>query len=957
MVSLQIARALVQTLFESSHSNIRNSPCRSHVLFYNRTPIWVVIVLTLAQIVVWLSLFECNRRSKNMAIVFDRRRQTHPERTPPPLMRRRGLLNGWLGFEWWRLQLNQDYYRLSQQEYDKRLDEEDERDHGPKYDKQLLEAEKQCQKEAFQAVPEDYKIELFQKRESFDEAGLSSSMAAVGHAENGAGDEESVEIELPDAGLPSRPKGHVRRTSSGGSSSEWDARIVMGIGDFLANRVLKTAATDVDSSDDEEEHVRAHGVYSSATLSAQHSNDESIHSGIKGLRLGYIRKVNRRRLSKEQRELLRIVGLDAFMTLRFLRFGFDVTFWPLLLACAMLIPIYKTGAGGLTGWYSITVQNLREQSPRLWALCVFSFLQYGYVLRRIWIEWEMFLPLRYDFLERGDFHKEGYQEQYRNSCLVEYVPRSHKLNKVSLAKVNLRPCDLLYLNQQSHFLLQDLYEFFDVLFPGQIRRAEVLINTESLRKLIKERNGHIVSYEDAYARKVHRRAEYLRDLETFREGDSIDRCCRGAIKEPQKPAEEDIIIIHKVHTRQGNFDPRMNLVKDPRTYPALEYYLSRIDVCNGLVDEEFVRLALEKRKPKQEKRSEFWIEKAVGLRYITGSDTGRLHSSTAFVEFCCLTAKQQAIQCNITGTNKFMEVRPAPGLNEIIWGNAHVSRSLINTRRGWANVYLTINLIFWSMFVTFIRSRGNLSKLIPGVGANSSLAVILDAYVPVLILEGLVRIAPFYIAFICQWIRYKQSSEIDIYVLQWYFGFRLVSFLFIIIGGSLVDTASSLVDNPGDFLEEVSYNAARQSLYFTTYITMTTGFSCFFFMSQTHNVLLHWVGLKVFTEEATSARRLEHFQKYIKKFGSRELVPLFIFAMMISLLYGGLAPLTNLFVVIFFKLAYKVYKFMVSLSECNVLCLRVDGVGSHSIKTLPFFHSLSMFMAMNTKAEESSSTR
>jgi len=33
------------------------------------------------------------------------------------------------------------------------------------------------------------------------------------------------------------------------------------------------------------------------------------------------------------------------------------------------------------------------------------------------------------------------------------------------------------------------------------------------------------------------------------------------------------------------------------------------------------------------------------VKYLSGSDTKRLHSSTAFVEFTTLAAKQHAIQC------------------------------------------------------------------------------------------------------------------------------------------------------------------------------------------------------------------------------------------------------------------------------------------------------------------------
>ena len=163
-------------------------------------------------------------------------------------------------------------------------------------------------------------------------------------------------------------------------------------------------------------------------------------------------KVHRRPLSMEQQEMLRCIGLDAFMTLRFLEFGFDVSFWPFLFSLITLVPTFVTGDNDQVGYYRSTALNLPLESERHWAVVVFGIFHFIYILRRIWIEWEIFLPLRYDFLENGDFDKSKHQDQYRHTCLVEYVPRSHKHD-------------------------QDVFKFFDAIFPGQVKRAEVLLNT------------------------------------------------------------------------------------------------------------------------------------------------------------------------------------------------------------------------------------------------------------------------------------------------------------------------------------------------------------------------------------------------------------------------------------------------------------------------------------------------
>ena len=145
--------------------------------------------------------------------------------------------------------------------------------------------------------------------------------------------------------------------------------------------------------------------------------------------------------------------------------------------------------------------------------------------------------------------------------------------------------------------------------------------------------------------------------------------------------------------------------------------------------------------------------KWLGVKYITGSETTRnLHSSTGFVEFTSIEAKQAAIQCNLTGVSNLMTVSAVPEIKDIVWENAHVSRALIETRKAWANVALVGGLIGWSFLVTVIRA---------------AVAAFMETYLPAFVVEGLVRGIPFALKLLCQWIRFKSASEQDTYILLW----------------------------------------------------------------------------------------------------------------------------------------------------------------------------------------------
>ena len=100
-------------------------------------------------------------------------------------------------------------------------------------------------------------------------------------------------------------------------------------------------------------------------------------------------------------------------------------------------------------------------------------------------------------------------------------------------------------------------------------------NREHLRSLIKKRRKHLLEYENIYAQKVHKLAEYMRQQELVRRtGNPITRWCHKATM-PKRPMEPLIVVVHDVPRQEtGNrfFEPFTEMVRDPRTYEALPWH-------------------------------------------------------------------------------------------------------------------------------------------------------------------------------------------------------------------------------------------------------------------------------------------------------------------------------------------------------------------------------------------------
>lgn len=180
--------------------------------------------------------------------------------------------------------------------------------------------------------------------------------------------------------------------------------------------------------------------------------------------------------------------------IRFARFGFDVCFYPFLFACVSVFPIYLScdvdeifavetseviaaATSVIDGFFSLTINRIPPSSWKMYWVVTFNFFLYFFVLRRLWLEWEIIIKLRFRYLSNGDenFHTNPtYLKKYRNSVIVECVPKSHRSDR-------------------------KIRQVFEQLFPGQIESAEMLIDTMELEVVLDKRRDFIEKFESAEA--------------------------------------------------------------------------------------------------------------------------------------------------------------------------------------------------------------------------------------------------------------------------------------------------------------------------------------------------------------------------------------------------------------------------------------------------------------------------
>jgi len=646
-----------------------------------------------------------------------------------------------------------------------------------------------------------------------------------------------------------------------------------------------------------------------------------------------------RPLTTSDREMLRCIGLDYFVMIRFLRFCFDVTFYPFLASCVILLPTYITNPyDGINntneevvineqteGYFRFTINRLEPSSDRLWAVYAFAFVFYCFVLRRLWIEWETFIVLRFEFLANGDADYEEalaaasrpndfkkrrrkipkkddirlHLEQFRNSCIVEYIPESHRRD-------------------------QELFQFFDSVFPGQVRRAEIMINTPELSDLIDRRQAVIELYEQVYAKHSHEKQKYSQKRDWYlmkrnRHHTILDRCC--LCNKPRKPHDPTMQPLADSSSSSSSSLLRRccccyELLFGENKVNALPHLLSVIKKLNREVENEYRTIVDEKQSVDDRDapmHQGFLDAKVAGAKTFFTGVGEELKCSTGFVEFTTLTAKQSALQCNLTGTTRYMVTTSAPDPRDVVWENATVEHKTTSIKKIQCDGLLFVGTLFWSVVVSAVTSISDLdlisqympAGLVPDV--ETFWYDLIQGYLPVVLLEGLMKLLTIILGIIARrFIRFKTNSEVDRFVFKWHLAYRVANLVIIIVNRQLLKTINLLRTNPQAAMDSLVTSIAFSSQFFLNNMIVAAGTELLLELAQIPKMLYHFVLHKCITVEATSKRILDKL-KVPEGLEWGETFPPFIFGLIIAMVYSTLVPIVTGVCSVYFYLATKVY--------------------------------------------------
>jgi hypothetical protein len=563
-------------------------------------------------------------------------------------------------------------------------------------------------------------------------------------------------------------------------------------------------------------------------------------------------------LAVTDEETLKCVGLDSYMFLRFLRLGARISALGVLLS-VVLLPVYATGnaRGAATEQFNLlTLARVEAGSNRIWASAIAWWIFCLGIGHEFWNEWQLYKVNRYVFLKVGDVDM---PKEFRYAIQVEQVPQVLQSEEA-------------------------LAQYFERLFPGNVKDTTIFLKADTLQKLIAERQVNITKLEGAIA---------------------------FTMAKPDKPRP------------QVAPDAKMGCIGGTKV-DAIKHYEKEIERLNKEIDQERIKFL---GQADTEKAECSIVASSTVANAATSEDVevlSSIHSdkttlelisttSTAIVTFTSLRAKQASIQCELTGDPDSMIVKAAPDPNGILWNNVTVSLPQQTVFQAQAALLWIAGVLFWAVPVSFVTSIANLNSILEAVGLNQADPTVfwyglVSGLLPVIALA--ILMAVLYMAIVAiatSWIRFKSMPEVDAYSLYWHQLFQFANLWLILIGGSAFNQIDGLIDDPTAIVQIMATALPGASTFFVNMILVASmgQFGLELSMIPTYGLTLV---MKLIQPEAMRTQRQLDTSKKPPCMVWGQRIPPAVFIFLVAVLYMPIVPIMEVFAFVYFAGSYIVWK-------------------------------------------------
>jgi calcium permeable stress-gated cation channel len=590
--------------------------------------------------------------------------------------------------------------------------------------------------------------------------------------------------------------------------------------------------------------------------------------------------------SLSDEETLRIVGLDAFMFLRYLKIFARLGVGCGIFGLITLVPIYGT-ASKKDGVVGIAMYSMAQISPgggRLWASLI---CYWGYTLLLLYLlysEYEYFSQLRQKFMKYGDSE---IPPQRLLSVIVENVPTEYRSST-------------------------KLKKFFENLFPDEIYCAKMGLKYEAIMMpILEERKAALSALENSLA--------------AYEATDRTQPPMIG-LKEDGKPVmlyggtpvaaipfwEKELDRLNKEISK---------LCSQAAALDDVDTKLLLVDVANKPT--EATSGKEENEEEKEEEVHNFTAQSITATGFITFKST-RAH--VASYQLTSLHDQYPALK-----------VKPVDSPNHILWQNIDATLDYIRNVSMLTKAFFIAGLIFWAAIIAFIASVSQIStleKYLPFLKKLDPVSYsLLQGQLPVIILIIFISLLPIIFASVAKLIeRRKTQTEVELEVFNWYFLYQIVNVYLLLLAGSVFGALADLLDNPLSIVNLLAESLPTVATFFLNYfITLTLSGGPLLLLRIVPLIILK-LYRNCFNSKKLTLRILLEGPLAPASVNYSLLIPSILYPVCISLLYMVIAPILFAAAGIYFLSQYLVWKYQF----CYILVPSQETGGVYWFKMFQF---------------------
>lgn len=574
-------------------------------------------------------------------------------------------------------------------------------------------------------------------------------------------------------------------------------------------------------------------------------------------------------LTLKDEDILSNIGLDAYMTLRYIFMCFKICAFCSIGAFILLF-VYVTGAGNddVEGIDTLSMANIYIKGDRLWASLVFAYMFIGTFLYFIYFEYDHFVTVRRDFLRNGD---ELTPEQTKYTIQLENIPAIYRTN-------------------------DGLKEFLEQLFPNEVLFCHVIVRLKPLDDFIKERDEIVKILEKEYCK---------------------------LYTEKKRPM---LKLYKNTPAKSYKFDSEIDSIvywSDQLSVACQNVAILQSQALSAAFGQ--TDLSLPSRKSDGTgtfRRSDGSMTSgtSVGLNQSVRSSykemiKSQFVSSTALVTLASKRSHLLAVQSDVLN-DQFPDLYaiPAPSPTDFVWENMHVMPEYTNNAAYFTSIFYYWGLLFWGAILAFIAAISNLSNLtdyLPFI-ANLPLVLysILEGILPVLVNAWFSMLIPMIMTYISTEIEGRKThSSVQYEVFRWYFKYQLASVYLLLLTGSIFDSLSSAIDDPLSIVSLISSSLPSVSVFFinVTITQVLSGIPLSLLKPYCTIVLTFYH--RFYKQEKLTRRKLVEgpLSKDSPDYGTG--LPEILYYLCIVLLYWVLSPIVVIAMTFLFLFTYVAYKY------------------------------------------------